>query len=77
MKFDLSALKAWMASVLTGVASASSTESGAGAAVIGIIEKLTGFDIPPNGEVIVAGAVGWLIGYVAVYMTSNELGKTA
>lgn len=71
MKFDLSALKAYVGGLLaTGGPSIS-------AFIVGVFEKATGFDLPVSMEGIVLSAVTFILGYVGVYFTSNQLGKTA
>jgi len=71
MKFDLSALKAYMGGLVATAGPAVS------AFIIGAFEKATAFDLPVSIEGFILTGVTFVLGYVGVYFTSNSLGKTA
>ena len=71
MKFDLSALKAYIGGLI------GTWGLPIGAFIIKALEAATGFDIPVGIESVIASGVNFVFGYIAVYFTSNQLGKTA
>lgn len=71
MTFDLGALKAYVGGLFsTGGATVS-------AFLIKAFETGTGIDIPATLEGLIVSGVAFVMGYVAVWITSNDLGKKA
>lgn len=77
MKFNLEAIKAWIAGLLVAASDAASGGHGLGSAAVKAIESLTGFDIPINLETTVYTIVGGVLGYAAVYFSNNKDPGTA
>ena len=71
MKFDLSALKAYIGGLI------GTWGLPFGAFLIAALETSLGFDIPSGIESIIASGVNFVFGSIAVYFTSNQLGKPA
>lgn len=71
MTFDLGALKAYIGGLLASTAFATTVA----AWLIGGFEALLGIDIPPDLEGYFVMAVGFALGWLAIYFTSNQLGK--
>lgn len=75
MQFNLSALKAYIGAALMAAQENISPAGGILRAVIDSIEASISFDIPSSIETVLATGISMAIGYIAVYFTSNDLGK--
>jgi hypothetical protein len=66
MKFDFSAAKAYVGGILATAGVPISTF------IVGMVEKMTGFDIPVSIEGLVLTGVTFVLGYIGVYFTPNK-----